>query len=314
MRPLIGLATALAALAGGCFYAHVGSGEVAVVRTPDGVQQKVLPPGDWHIGFFDHATAYSVRSQEREEELKVQSSDGLGITLETSIRYHIVANDAVALDQELGKDYYAILIGPTLRSQARRVIGRFKPEEIYSTQRELIERQIREGVEAAIKGRHIELEAVLVRNVQLPEQLQAVIINKLEAEQASLKMKYVLEEQASENQKKLMETKAEAERQQIQAETQAQVARTQAQAAGDAVRIAAQAAADAKGIEAVATANYEKLVQQYLSAAILRMQEIEATRALASSPNAKLVLMGGAGAHTLLDLRGADAATKPPYP
>ena len=39
---------------------------------------------------------------------------------------------------------------------------------------------------------------------------------------------------------------------------------------------------------------------------MLRLQEIDATKALAHSPNAKLVLMGGAGAHTLLDLRGAD--------
>ena len=40
-------------------------------------------------------------------ELEVQSSDGLGITLETSIRYHVIPAEAVALDQELGNDYYA---------------------------------------------------------------------------------------------------------------------------------------------------------------------------------------------------------------
>jgi len=303
----------LAILTGGCFYAHVGAGEVAVVRTPSGVEKRVYQPGDWHIGFFDKATTYSARSQEREEELKVQSSDGLGIILETSIRYHIVPGEAVELDQELGNDYYAILIGPTLRSQARRVVGRFKPEEIYSTQRELIERQIREGVEAAIKGRHIELEAVLVRNVQLPQEIQQVIIQKLEAEQSALKMQYVLAEQASEDQRKLAAAKATADRQKIESEAAADAARLKARGEADSVRIAAQAAADAKALDAAATANYEKQVQQYLTASILRLQEIEASKALARSPNAKLVLMGGAGAHTLLDLRGGDDKGRP-YP
>ncbi len=290
-----------------CAYAHVGSGEVAVVRTPDGVQQKVYPPGDWRIGVFDHAMKYSVRSQEREERLDVQSSDGLGITLDTSIRFHPIANEVVALDQELGKDYYAVLLGPTLRSQARRVVGRFKPEEIYSTQREVIERQIREGVEAAIKGRHVELEAVLVRNVALPEQLQAKITDKLAQEQEALK-------QAAEDQEKLMATKAEAERQAIQANAQADAARVHAQGAADASRIAAQAAADGKRLDGQATADYQKLIQSNLTPAMLRLREIDAERAFASSPSAKLVLMGGAGAHTLLDLRGAGDARSGAYP
>jgi regulator of protease activity HflC (stomatin/prohibitin superfamily) len=289
-----------------CSYAHVGSGEVAVVRTPDGVEQHVYQPGDWHIGVFDHATNYSVRSQEREERLDVQSSDGLGITLDTSIRFHPIATEVIALDQELGQDYYAVLLGPTLRSQARRVVGRFKPEEIYSTQRELIERQIREGVEAAIKGRHVELEAVLVRNVKLPEALQGKITDKLAQEQEALK-------QQAEDQEKLMAAKAEAERQRIQVDAQAEAGRVQAQGAADAARIAAQAAADAKRLDGQATADYQRLIQSNLTANVIRLQEIDAARAFARSPNAKLVLMGGVGAHTLLDLRGTGDG-KTPHP
>jgi regulator of protease activity HflC (stomatin/prohibitin superfamily) len=284
---------------GACTYAHVGSGEVGIVRTPEGVEQRVYTPGDWRIGMFDEAVTYSVRSQEKDERLDVLSSDGLAITLDTSIRFHVVPDEAVALDQELGKDYYGVLIGPTLRSQARRVVGRFKPEEIYSTQRELIERQIREGVEAAIKGRHIELEAVLVRNVVLPPLIQEKITDKLAAEQEALQMKFVLDKQESEDQQQLMQTKAEAERQKIQAE-----------GAADAVRVAAQAAADAKRLDAQATADYQELVDKMLTPAMLRHEEIEASKALAQSPNAKLVLMGdAASAHTLLDLRGAQGAS-----
>jgi regulator of protease activity HflC (stomatin/prohibitin superfamily) len=296
-RITIALGFVLVSVIGGCTYAHVGSGEVAVVRTPDGISQTVYSTGDWKIGYDDHAINYNIRSQEHSEQLQVQAADGLGITLDTSVRYHIVPNEAVALHTELGEHYYDVLIGPTLRSQARRVVGRYKPEEIYSTDRETIEKQITDGVTAAIKGRHIVIEAVLIRGVQLPDQIQQAITNKLEAEQQALKMKFVLDQQEAADQQELMKTKAAAERAKIDSDAQA-----------DAARTAAQASADAKRIDAQATADAEKLIQPHLTPQILRLKEIEATRALAESPNAKLVL-GGTNTQTLVDLRSVGAAT-----
>lgn len=307
VRQTFGLA--LATLISACTYASIGSGEVGVVRTPSGMDPHIYTPGDWRIGGNDRATIYSVRSQERAERLEVQSSDGLGIILDTSIRFHAVPGEVLALDQELGPGYYSVLLGPTLKSQARRVVGRFTPEQIYSTQREQIEKEIREGIETAIRGRHVVLEAVLVRNVVLPAQLQAAITDKLEAEQSALKMKFVIAQQEAEDQKALEETRASAERSKINANTQSAAAVTKAQAEADATRIAAQAAADAKRLDAQATDDYERLVAQHLSTAILKLQEIAASKALADSPNAKLVLLGGGGgaSKTVLDLRGTDA-------
>jgi regulator of protease activity HflC (stomatin/prohibitin superfamily) len=312
----LGIAGALA----GCTYASIGSGEVGVVRTPSGMDPHVYTAGDWRIGSDDHTTVYSVRSQEHAERLEVQSSDGLGITLDTSVRYHVIPDEVLALDRELGPHYYDTLLGPTLKSQARRVVGRFTPDQIYSTQREQIEKEIREGIDNAIKGRHLVLEAVLVRNVMLPPQLQAAITDKLEAEQAALKMKFVIAQQEAEDQKKLEETKAEAQRAKIQADAASDAQRTRAQAAADATRVSAQADADAKRVtaqadadakrlDAQATDDYERLVAQHLSTAILKLQAIAAQKALADSPNAKLVLVGGGATtpgKTVLDLRGAD--------
>lgn len=299
-------AIATCALASACTYASIGSGEVGIVRTPSGMDSRVYTAGDWRIGGDDRAIVYSIRSQERAERLEVQSSDGLGIVLDTSIRFHIVPDEVISLDRELGPAYYDILLGPTLKSQARRVVGRYKPEQIYSTEREQIEKEIREGIDGAIKGRHVVLEAVLVRNVVLPAQLQAAITDKLEAEQSALKMKFVIAQQEAEDQKALEQAKATAERAKIAAEAQSQADHTRAEAAADATRLAAQAAADAKRLDAQATDDYERLVAQHLSTAILKLQEIAATKALAESPNAKLVLVG-AGAQsgkTVLDLRG----------
>ena len=285
-------------LSTGCSYAHIASGEVGVVRTPEGMNPKILPTCDWNIGFYDNVTQYNVRSQEQDERLEVLAANGLKIVLDASIRYHIVAGEALKLDQELGPQYYATLIGPSLRSQARRVVGRYHPEEIYSKERELIERQIREGVETAIKGRHIILEAVLIRNVQLPDTIQLAINNKLEAEQSALKMKFVIEQAKSQTEKNLLEAKAEAERDKIQAEDRA-----------NALRIDAQARADAKRLDGDALADYQRAINKSLSDSMLKYSEIDATRSLSTAENAKIIYLGaGAPPGSLLDLRRSAGA------
>jgi regulator of protease activity HflC (stomatin/prohibitin superfamily) len=284
----------LATFSTGCSYATVGSGEVAVVWTPRGTRHNVYTEGEWEIGHWDRATVYNAKSQEREEQLEVLAANGLRIILDTSVRYHIAAEEVVALDHDLGVQFYEILLGPTLRSQARRVVGRFQPEEIYSTQREVIERQIREGVEAAIKGRHIVLEGVLVRNVTLPEAIQAAINDKLQAEQMALKMKFTIEQAQKEAEKQLVEAKAATERRKLEAQGQAEVE-----------RIRAQGLADARRIEAQATDDYERIVQQHMSDKMLRWQEIAAMKDLSGSANSKVILLGGGGhsGGTILDIK-----------
>jgi regulator of protease activity HflC (stomatin/prohibitin superfamily) len=278
-------ATALALLSSACSYARIGNGELGVIRTPSGMNPNPLPTGDWSIGASDTVSVYNTRSQQRDERLEVLAANGLKIVLDTSLRYHIVPNDVVKLDKELGADYYDVLLGPTLKSQARRVVGRYQPEEIYSTQREQIEKQIREGISTAITGRHVELEAVLIRNVQLPDVIQAAINNKLEAEQTALKMKFVIDQAQSEAEKNLLEKKAQVERDRLTSDGEAAAARVQA-----------QAKADSKRIEGQAMADYQKSLRQNLTPEVLRYYRIQAARALASAPNSKLVFVGAGDA------------------
>jgi regulator of protease activity HflC (stomatin/prohibitin superfamily) len=288
---------AVAMLAGGssaCSLATISNGEVGVVWTTDGVKAEPLQEGRWVIGFFDRTTSYDARSQEKNEELEVLASNGLRILLDTSVRYRIIKEDVVKLDRELGPDYYATLLGPTVRSQARRVVGRYQPEEIYSTQRELIEREIRQGVDTAIKDRHIQLEAVLIRNVKLPEPIQAAINSKLEAEQAALKMKYIIAQTEAEAKRKMIETQAETERSKVQA-----------QARSETDKIGAESRATAKKIDAQATDEYERVVNQHITEQILRLEQIDALKALGQSPNSKVVFLGASGAKAplLLDVK-----------
>jgi len=179
--------------AGGCATA-VGPGRVGVLwRASNGTQSPAYSEGLYYIAPWNDFYVYDLRSMSHDEVLDVIAVNGLGIKLDASVRYHLNPNEIVPLQREIGPEYYQTIVEPVLRSEARRVFGRYTPEEIYSTKRDLIEREIREGLRAKIDGKHIALEAVLIRNVELPEAIRHAIDQKLAAEQDVLKMKYVIE-------------------------------------------------------------------------------------------------------------------------
>jgi hypothetical protein len=101
--------------------------------------------------------------------------------------------EAYQLIPQTGADYYSTLVAPYVTSSARKVVGRYSPEEIYSSKREQIEREIREEVSQKLATKHVQVNAVLIREVHLPPAVQAAIQTKLEEEQKALEMQFVLE-------------------------------------------------------------------------------------------------------------------------
>lgn len=194
----------LMAVSSGCV--SVGSGQLGVVWRPvGGTNPQALGEGTHAKKVFEEITLYDVRTQLRNEQLHVLAVNGLSMALDTTVRFHVVPAEVAALHQQVGPTYYDLILGPVLRSQARRVVGRYTPEDIYSSKRELIEREIREAVQKAIEHKHIELEAILVRNVALPPTIEAAINNKAQAEQEALKMQYVLQREHQEAERKGVE-------------------------------------------------------------------------------------------------------------
>jgi regulator of protease activity HflC (stomatin/prohibitin superfamily) len=221
---LLPLSAALVlALSLGC--TTIGPGRVGLLwRASDGTQKTTYSEGLHTVAPWNTMSVYDLRSMSHDEELDVIAVNGLTIKLNSSVRYRIEPAEVVELQQQIGPDYYEKILEPVLRSEARRVIGRYTPEEIYSTKRELIERELREGLKEKIAGKHLVLEAILIRNVELPPAIRTAIDQKLAAEQEVLKMKYVLEL-----------ARAGAEQKRLEAEGIADYNRTISQSLGPAI-------------------------------------------------------------------------------
>jgi regulator of protease activity HflC (stomatin/prohibitin superfamily) len=158
---------------------------------------------------------YDLRVHELKETLSVLSNNGLAIRVDASVRYRPKPEELYDLQTQIGPHYGDIVVAPVVRSEARKVFGRYAPEEIYSTRREEIERQIQDEVLRALDGKHVIVEAVLVRDVELPDTIKTAIADKLAEEQRSQKMRFTLEKERQEAQRKQIEAEGIAKYQNI---------------------------------------------------------------------------------------------------
>jgi len=194
----------------------VQSGMGAIEWTPTGgTLKEPIGEGEHLVSPFSDIYHYDLREQEQQEKLDVLANNGLAIMLDTSILYKPVTAELYLLQTEIGPDYYRILLGPLLRSGARKVVGRYTPEEIYSTKREEVEREIFAEVNRKLQTRHIQVDGILIRDVHLPKIVQEAIELKLQQEQQALAMQFVLDKARKEAERKKIEAGGIADYQQL---------------------------------------------------------------------------------------------------
>ncbi len=192
----------------------IDSGKAGVLYKTfsNGVVTDAPPLGEgFHfIAPWNSVILYEVRQQEVFEKMQVLSSNGLEIKLEASAWYKPKYSELGKLHQEKGKNYLARIIQPAIRSAARSVVGRYTPEQLYSSKRDVIQKEIFDETKKIVERQYVDLEEILVRDVTLPSTIKDAIERKLKQEQESLEYEF-----------RLTKATKEAERQKIDAEGKA---------------------------------------------------------------------------------------------
>ena len=216
-RSLLLLGLAVAPFLPGCRCPTVESGHRGIVfkTLGGGTSQELLGEGMHVMPVWNSVIPYDTRVHEMKEQLGVLSSNGLMLRVDASVRFRPVVEELYQLQTQIGPDYDQKLIAPVVRSEARKVFGRYQPEEIYSTKREQIEQQISDEVRKALAGKHVIVEVILIRDVILPEAIQTAIADKLAEEQRSQKMKFTLDKERQEAERKQIEAEGIAKYQSI---------------------------------------------------------------------------------------------------
>ncbi len=174
-------------------------------------KDKTYVPGFHMIAPWNDMYVYDVREKQLEESMTVLSNDGLDIKLDVTIRINPQYNHIADLHEKFGKDYVNSLVRPEVRSSVRKIIGRYKPEELYSSKRDEVQTLIQKDLEESLAKNYIELRTTLIRDVSLPDKVKAAIEDKIEAEQQALKYQYTLQKERKEAERKVIEAQAKAD-------------------------------------------------------------------------------------------------------
>lgn len=247
-KPLRWLAVIVVAALGYYALFVVPAGTVGVYDLFGKVSDQVVAPGIHVINPLANIHKMSVRTQEVKETVDLPSREGLTVKVDVSLLFSLEPSKAPEVFRTIGYDYLNIVVVPQLRSVVRDVTSGYDAKALYTAERELLTTKVLTVLAPVLKERGVRAEKILLRKITLPAKVAAAVESKLEAEQQAEQMKFVLDKERQE--------------------------------------------AERKRIEAQGIADYQTIINQGLNENLLKWKGIEATRELAKSQNAKVVVIG----------------------
>ncbi|SCY03109.1 Regulator of protease activity HflC, stomatin/prohibitin superfamily [Nonlabens sp. Hel1_33_55] len=191
----------------------IDAGQAGVLFRPfsDGVDTENTYGEGFHIiAPWNDMIIYPVRQLSVSDKMKVLSVNGLEVQVDGTVWYQPQYDKLPYLHQEKGRNYETEILEPAISAAARSVVGRYTPEQLYSSKRDVIQTEILDEVRRELKTQYVQVNRVLVEDVTLPPKIKEAIERKLRQEQESLEYEF-----------RLTKATKEAERQKIDAEGKA---------------------------------------------------------------------------------------------
>ena len=179
------------------------------------MSDRALGPGISLVIPGTRVLKFSTQTREIKEAAAVPTSEGLIVNLDVSLLFRLRPDVAPQVYKTVGRQFEQVIIEPQLRSAIRDVTAEYEAKFLYSAEREKVAQNIFKHMKAALAPRGVEAEQVLLRNVQLPPLLTTAIQEKLQAEQQAQRMRFVLDRERQEADRKRVEAQGIADFQAI---------------------------------------------------------------------------------------------------
>ncbi len=269
----VGIVALIILLFGRQFFHQVPAGHVGVAIFFGEVQDKSYAEGP-HFPVNPILTWRDIDVREKTHKLpgvEVPTRDQLLTKVDLSIQYRLDGSYAPQMYRETGDESQVVAVHmiPKVRSLVRELGTELARAEDFFLEetRDLLANRLQVGLAEFVASKGIIIDSVMVRGINLPSVLTKAIEQKKEREQAVEREKAELERFRTEQQQKV----AQAEAQRGAAEEEAKM-----------VRILA----DAKAYEISAI---NKAIAR--NPAYIQLQSLEALKAMASDPAAKIYFM-----------------------
>lgn len=199
------VAVGAALIAGSNCFTVIPAGNVGVIDFFGTVSDNTLKAGINFVNPLARIIKMTVKTQEIKEVMDVPSKEGLTVQLEVSILYHLNPEKAADVYKTVGEDYVSIILEPQFRSVTRGVTASFEAKALYTSEREHLSQLLLGEIAKATAERGVEVESAPLRRVGLPSGLSASIEQKLQAEQESQRMQFILTKEKQEADRKRIE-------------------------------------------------------------------------------------------------------------
>lgn len=206
IKPII--VTTLLGLAVGVSFSMiriVPAGYVGVVDFFGRVSPRPLNSGINFVNPLARVINMSIRTQEDKETMSVPSKEGLNISLDVSVLYRLDLTKAAEVYRTIGPYYQEVMLLPQYRAAARGVTVAHEAKALYTSERELLAQGIFDSLKNLIGDRGVIIERVLLRAITLPVTVSSAIEQKLKAEQEAERMKFILQRETQEAERKRIE-------------------------------------------------------------------------------------------------------------
>lgn len=168
---------------------------------------------------YTMSAVHNEGEKEGDDAIRVLSADGLEVTIDITVLYRVVPENAPNLFKETGLDFKDKIVRPISRTKIRDNAVYYDAVSLYSTRRDEFQARIYKSIEDEFKKRGLLLENLLIRNISLPTSVKNAIESKINAEQEAQKMQFVLQKERQEADRKRVEAQGIADYQRIISES-----------------------------------------------------------------------------------------------
>jgi len=207
---------------------QIEPGQVGVQKLFGKVSNNILESGLNIINPLVEVVPFDIRTQNytmsgvndegdraSDDAIRVLSADGLEVIIDLTVLYKVIPTETPRILRELGTDYKNTIVRPLCRTKIRDNAVYYEAVALYSTKRDEFQDRIFKSIESDFMKRGLILEQLLVRNITLPESVRQTIESKINAEQEAQKMKFVLDKERQEAERKRVEAQGIADYQRI---------------------------------------------------------------------------------------------------
>jgi regulator of protease activity HflC (stomatin/prohibitin superfamily) len=207
---------------------QIDAGQVGVVSLFGNVNDQPINSGLSFVNPLANVTKFDIKTQnytmsatnsegqqQGDDAIRVLTADGLEVVIDLTVLYRVVPADAPRILREIGPDYTDKIVRPITRTRIRDNAVYYDAVALYSSRRDEFQGRIYKTIETDFRKRGLMLEQLLIRNIDLPASVKKTIESKINAEQDSQKMQFVLAKERQEAERKRVEAQGIADYQKI---------------------------------------------------------------------------------------------------